>query len=144
MRLIIDANILFAALIKDSLTAKILVDDKIQFYAPEFLFEEFAKYEDYILKKTQRTKKDFEEFYNLLKQKIIIVSKEEIDPFLNKAKEISPDPKDTVYLALSLSINTAFWSNDRKLKENQNLVEILTTVKIIEKINKLKDDMKIF
>jgi predicted nucleic acid-binding protein len=42
MRLIVDANILFSALIKDSSTAKILVDDRLKFYAPEFLFEEFA------------------------------------------------------------------------------------------------------
>ena len=58
MRLIVDANILFSALIKDSSTAKILVDDKFKLYAPEFLFEEFAKYEDYILKKTNRTKEN--------------------------------------------------------------------------------------
>ena len=44
MRLIIDANILFSALIKDSSTAKLLIDDKLKLYAPEFLFEEFAKY----------------------------------------------------------------------------------------------------
>jgi predicted nucleic acid-binding protein len=53
MRLFVDANILFSALIKDSLTAKILVDDRLKLYTPEFLFEEFAKYEDYILKKTK-------------------------------------------------------------------------------------------
>ena len=85
MRLIIDANILFSALIKDSLTAKILVDDRLQLYAPEFLFEEFAKYEDYILKKTKRTKNFFKAFYTLLKQKILIIPKEEIDPHLNRA-----------------------------------------------------------
>jgi len=49
MRLIIDANVLFAALIKDSSTAQLLINDKLQFFAQEFLFEEFAKYEDYIL-----------------------------------------------------------------------------------------------
>ena len=48
MRLIIDANVLFAALIKDSSTAQLLISDKLKFFAPEFLFEEFAKYEDYI------------------------------------------------------------------------------------------------
>jgi len=50
MRLIVDANILFAALIKDSSTAQLLVNVELKFYAPEFLFEEFAKYEDYLLK----------------------------------------------------------------------------------------------
>jgi len=39
MRLVIDANVLFAALIKDSSTAQLLINDKLQFFAPEFLFE---------------------------------------------------------------------------------------------------------
>ena len=138
MRLIVDANILFSALIKDSSTAKILVDDKFKLYAPEFLFEEFAKYEDYILKKTNRTKENFEAFYNFLKQKILIIPKKEIDPYVNKAKEISPDPKDTVYLALSLAIDTVFWSNDKDLKEKQDLVKILTTEEIIKTLSRSK------
>ncbi|TFG19125.1 MAG: hypothetical protein EU529_16665 [Promethearchaeota archaeon] len=49
MRLVINANILFAALIKNSLTVKLLLNNKLKFYAPEFLFEEFAKYKDYLL-----------------------------------------------------------------------------------------------
>jgi len=138
MRLIVDANILFSALIKDSSTAKILVDDKFKLYAPEFLFEEFAKYEDYILKKTNRTKENFEAFYNLLKQKILIIPKKEIGPYVNKAKEISPDPKDTVYLALSLAIDTIFWSNDKNSKEKQDLVKILTTEEIIKTLSRSK------
>ena len=142
MRLIVDANILFSALIKDSSTAKILVDDKFKLYAPEFLFEEFAKYEDYILKKTNRTKENFEAFYNFLKQKILIIPKKEIDPYVNKAKEISPDPKDTVYLALSLAIDTVFWSNDKDLKEKQDLVKILTTEEIIKKLSRLKREIE--
>ena len=140
MRLIIDANVLFAALIKDSSTAQLLISDKFKFFAPEFLFEEFAKYEDYILKKTHRTKENFKEFYNLLKQKITIISKDEIDPFLEQAEEISPDPKDTVYLALCLAINSNFWSNDKELKEKQDLVEVLTTEEIINKVSSLKDE----
>ena len=44
MELVIDANILFAALIKKSGTSEILFKHKI--YAPEFIFEEFKKYKD--------------------------------------------------------------------------------------------------
>ena len=140
MRLVIDANILFAALIKDSSTTQLLINDNLQLFAPEFLFEEFAKYKDYILKKTHRAKENFKEFYNLLEQKITIISKDVIDPFLEQADEISPDPKDTVYLALCLAINSDFWSNDKKLKEKQDLVEILTTEEIINKVSSIKDE----
>ncbi|MHA1273981.1 MAG: PIN domain-containing protein [Promethearchaeota archaeon] len=138
MRIVIDANILFAALIKNSLTAKLLISEPLQFFAPEFLFEEFAKYEDFILKKTHRTKDDFKDFYNVLKENITIIPKTKIDPFLEKAQEISPDPKDTVYLALCLAINSDLWSNDKKLKEQQSLINILSTEDILNKVKFLK------
>ena len=70
----------------------------------------------------------------------MLAPKDEIDPFLEQAEEISPDPKDTVYLALCLAINSNFWSNDKKLKENQDLVEVLTTEEIINKVSSLKDE----
>ena len=66
MKLVIDANILFAALIKEGPTAELLISDKLQLFAPEFLFTEFSKYEELILKKTHRTKEEFNEFLELL------------------------------------------------------------------------------
>ncbi|TXT53231.1 MAG: putative nucleotide-binding protein, containing PIN domain [Promethearchaeota archaeon] len=51
MKLVVDANILFAGLIKDGKTAELLTSDRLQLLAPQFLFEEFAKYEELILKK---------------------------------------------------------------------------------------------
>jgi len=43
-RLVIDANIILSALIKDSTTRKILIGSAIDFYAPEYLIEEVEKY----------------------------------------------------------------------------------------------------
>ena len=62
MKLVIDANVLFASLIRPSLTAQLLFDEKITLYAPEFLMEEFKKYEKMILEKTSRTNEEFNEF----------------------------------------------------------------------------------
>ena len=127
MRLVVDANILFAALIKDGLTAELLISDKLQLHTSQFLFTEFAKYEELILKKTHRSKEEFTQFLDLLKELIIIVPKKEILPFIEKVKKISPDPKDTTYLALALAIKTSIWSNDKKLKLEQDMIEVIIT-----------------
>ena len=50
----------------------------------------------------------------------------------------SPDPKDSAYLALALALKSAVWSNDKKLKEEQNHVKVLSTEDLINKINILK------
>lgn len=138
MKLVIDANILFAALIKEGLTAELLISDKLQLFALEFLFIEFAKYEDLILNKTHRSREEFNQFLNLLKEQITIIPKEEIISFIAKAEKISPDPKDIVYLALAFALKANIWSNDKKLKKDQKEITVLSTLELIEKTNFLK------
>lgn len=138
MKLIVDANILFASLIKEGVTAELLISDKLQLFAPEFLFEEFSKYEQLILAKTRRSKKEFNQFLDLLKEQITIISKTIIKPYFNEAARISPDPKDTVYFALALAIKASIWSNDKDLKEKQNLIKIYTTKELIDEVDLIK------
>jgi len=138
MKLVVDANILFAALIKEGSTAELLISDKLQLFAPEFLFTEFAKYEELILKKTHRSHEEFNQFLDLLKEQITIIPKKEIIPFMDKAEKISPDPKDIVYLALAFALKSNIWSNDKKLKQGQEEITVFSTEELIEKTDFLK------
>jgi len=138
MKLVVDANILFAALIKEGSTAELLISDKLQLFAPEFLFTEFVKYEELILKKTHRSREEFNQFLDLLKEQITIIPKKEIIPLINKAEKISPDTKDTVYLALAFALKSNIWSNDKRLKQGQEKITILSTEELIEKTDLLK------
>ena len=122
MRLIVDANILFSALMKNSLTAKLIFEEDLLLSTPDFIITEFLKYEGLILKKTHRTKEEFIQIMHLLKEVITIIPKEEYSQFIEKAEKFSPDKKDVLYLALALKLKCAVWSNDKKLK-NQNTIE---------------------
>ena len=44
MRLVIDTNIIFSALIKDSITRRILLISKYDFFIPEYVFIEIQKH----------------------------------------------------------------------------------------------------
>jgi len=65
MELVIDANILFAALIKKSGTSEMLF--KHTLYAPEFIFIEFQKYKEELKAKTHRSEEDFNELFDVIK-----------------------------------------------------------------------------
>ncbi|MBU0535516.1 MAG: hypothetical protein KKE20_01020 [Nanoarchaeota archaeon] len=67
MDLVIDANILFSALIKDSLTAELIFEENLRLYAPEFFIQEFMKYEDLILCKMHRSRDKYIEILHCLK-----------------------------------------------------------------------------
>jgi len=138
VKLIVDANILFAALIKEGVTAELLISDKLQLFAPEYLFEEFSKYEQLILDKTYRSEKDFNRILELLKEQITTISKTEITPYIDEIVDISPDPKDTVYLALAFAIKASIWSNDKELKEKQNVIKVWTTAELINEVDLVK------
>lgn len=138
MKLIVDANILFSALIKDGLTAELLISDKLQLFAPEFLFTEYTKYKDLILRKTHRNEEEFNNFLEILKDQIFIVPKKEIMPFMDEADKISPDPKDTVYFALAIALKSNIWSNDKKLKQSQTKINVCSTEELLKKTKLIK------
>jgi|SRR3989338_4103513 len=131
MNLVADANVLFAALIKEGKTIEILLNPFFNFHAPEFLFEEFNKYKNEILRKTYRSESQFLEILEIMKNIINIIPKEEYLDRVNPAEEISPDENDTDYFALALKLNCAIWSNDKRLKE-QNKVKIYSTEELVE------------
>jgi len=132
MDLVIDANVLFSVLIKHSVTEKLLFEEDLHFFAPEFLFEEFEKYNDLILKKTERTKEEFNKLLNILKQKIKVIPNEETEEFIIEARKICPDKKDIDYFALALKLKCPLWSNDKALKIKQKVIIVYPTEELIK------------
>lgn len=131
MELIVDANILFSALIKDGFTAKLFFNERLRLYTSEFIFEEFSKYEELILKKTKRTPEEFTEIMTILREKITVIPEEDYASFVKKSEEISPDEKDVAYIALAMKLKCALWSNDKALKE-QDFIKVYSSSEVKE------------
>ena len=127
MDLVIDANVLFSVLIKRGKTEEIIFETDLRLFSPEFIFEEFDKYKEKILGKTERTDEEFNHLLKILKKKIITIPNEETEKYISEATKISPDKKDVDYLALALKIKCAIWSQDKALKEKQNKVQVYST-----------------
>ncbi len=121
MDLVVDANILFAALIKNSFSYSFLFSGKFHLFTPEYIFTEFEKHKEEILEKTERTTEDFFRLLEILKRRIILVPHEELVLYVEEAEKITPDPNDMVYFALALKLNCAIWSNDKKLTEQDKI-----------------------
>ncbi len=134
MDLIIDANILFAALIKEGKTIELLFNEDTHLFAPEFLLVEFTNHKEEILKKTKRTEEEFNDILEILKNIIAIIPKEEFEEFLKEAETISQDKNDVQYIALALKLRLPIWSNDKDLKQ-QNKIIIYHTHDLIKIFN---------
>lgn len=133
MDVVVDANILFSAAITDSKTSELVLRDDLSLYAPEYLFEEFEKYEDTLLEKTHREPDDFESFVRILKRHITLVPEEEFTDELDEARSFCPDPGDVPYLALARYLNAPVWTDDKELRE-QDVIDILTTSELVDAV----------
>src|SRR3989344_1583056 len=126
MELVLDANILFSALIRDSHTRHFLLFSGHSFYTPEFVFEEINDHMDEIKEKTMVSEPEIKEILgNIIAfGGIKIIPLDELKSHRDEAKRISPDPKDGHYIALPLKRKCAIWSNDRELKLKQDSVKV--------------------
>ena len=127
MDLIIDANILFAALITEGLSSELLFREDFQLYAPDYLFSEFEKYREYLKRKTRRSNDDFDELLEVLTRRISLIPIDEIQSYIGEAVKISPDVKDVPYVALALKLHIPIWSNDKALKRDLDSIIVYNT-----------------
>jgi len=133
VKVVVDANILFSALIKDSITQRLFFEESLEIYAPEYLFEEFAEHREEILQKSHRSEAEFWKVMAVLKSKISVVPFSECERFMKRARGVSPDKDDVIYFAVAFAIRGAIWSNDKNLK-CQKAVQILNTGEIARRI----------
>lgn len=131
MKLVVDANILFAAAVKSGATAELIFSEALELLAPEFIFEEFEKYKELLVEKSHSSIEEFDIIVSILSERVKAVPRDEFSDLFDKAESISPDPKDVPYLALALKSNCAIWSNDKRLKE-QSKVPIFSTKELLE------------
>lgn len=86
MDLVIDANVLFSVLIKESFAHDLLFSSSFHLFTPEYIFAELEKHKDEILKKTKRTDEDFFRLLEILKRRIVIVLLKNLFLMLMKQK----------------------------------------------------------
>src|SRR3989338_1694651 len=132
MDLVVDANVLFSILIKSGKTEELMLETDLHLLCPEFIFDEFEKYKDEILEKTKRTKKEYDDVFDVIKVKIKTIPNEETEKYMDEARRICPDKKDVDYFALALKMKCAVWSNDKPIKNKQNEVRIYNTEELVK------------
>jgi predicted nucleic acid-binding protein len=136
MNIIVDSNILFSALIKDSLTRRLILEYDGYFLCPSKTIQEFEKYYDIIIEKSELDIPKFNVVMESLFSKLTLVQDHVLFPYIPKSlallKDIDID--DFLFIACALAYpDSILWSNDKALKK-QNVVQILNTQEIIEKL----------
>ncbi len=136
MNLIVDANILFSALLKDGGTRKLWFNPDFVLIAPAQLLVEFSKYQSELRTRFDGTDEEFEEWLNRMLAQVRFVSNEELGPFLPAAQSLIHDPKDWLYLACALKEDAIIWSQDKGFSE-QKRIKVKNTNELMEEFGGL-------
>jgi predicted nucleic acid-binding protein len=130
---VIDSNVLFSALIKDSLTRRLIIEMDAPLLFPEYIFVEFERHRDLLMRKSKLSRSTFNTLVSILLSDVIIVPHESIKPYLPEAKRIidAIDPDDAIFIACVLAHpGSVLWSDDARLKR-QSEVKMLSTSEVL-------------
>ena len=136
MKVTVDANILFSAVIMKGNTRMIWFNLGLELYSPIFIFDEFQKYRNYLFEKSKLNTEEFLSVSNKIFSRTTFVSDENLKPFMPAAASLVSDEKDWLYVACALKEDTAIWSNDKGFK-NQRRIKVYTTTEMIKEFGLL-------
>ena len=111
----VDTSIIFAALLRDSTTRRILLSAPVDFFTPEYCFEEIKEHMDEICKRNGLSGEANQEILRILRRHIHLIRHGELSDSLDDADEIMAgiDPDDSVFLAAALAVRCdGIWTED--------------------------------
>jgi len=137
MRIMLDANIILSALMKNGITRKILLSKEIEFYTIQYTLEEVLKYNALIKRKSGLNDHELTIILDTIFENIKIIPIKNVKSNFKKAFEVMKniDPKDAPILAGAMSIpNDGLWTNDEHLKQ-QKLNKTIGTKELLSIIS---------
>jgi predicted nucleic acid-binding protein len=146
--IIVDTNIIFSALVKDSICRKILLSPYFEFYIPEFAIEEIEKHTPLIQKKTGLQAKELRTLMSGILEGIKVVPKDDFEKFLEKSIKVmrNIDVNDAPFLALAAPFlalalsfdNNGIWSEDAHFQK-QYSVKVWTTEEMVRIFREIQE-----
>ena len=124
MMLVVDAEVIFAALIGRGFTLdmiKILTDNDFKLISPEYVFEEIYKRKNKIVRFSGLNEVEIDFVLNIIFEKIDVIPKNEYIKYIDDARRLSPHKRDVPYFALALAKNASIWSNEKSFKKQEKI-----------------------
>lgn len=139
MRLIVDANIIFSALMRDSTTRRILLLPQFELYVPEYVKVEIEGHLPELVKRSGLKEEDLRKALDIVFSNITFIGLEGLEEEIRGAYDIMKDidEDDTPYLALYLAIrNDGIWTQDPHFQMVRK-VEVWSTLDLLVLVDDL-------
>lgn len=131
--IVVDANIAFAAFIRDGATREIILDRDLDLRTPPWLWDEVAGRYDWLLGKSHLSRPALDELLRQIRDRIVDIPAAAIEARRDEALGLVPESgrKDAPYVAAVLAVDGILWTHDAKLAEEAP-VETITTARLLD------------
>ena len=126
--LVIDANIVMTALLRDGATRHLLLSSRLDLHAPETLWGELERNRPYLFAKSGATDAAYRLLFDLLRSKIKGVPVEVLRENIQKARaRLHPKgASDAPYLAAAIAIRGTLWTHDKRFSRSARVPAVVT------------------
>jgi predicted nucleic acid-binding protein len=148
MKIIVDSNIIFSALLRTDTTFGQIIfnsDGLFEFYSPQYMREEIQRHWGKLIKISKLTEQQLSESYYTLLTKISFINEEIIPQKIwEDAESISLDidVDDSDFIALTKYLKGKLWTGDKILYDglkNRGFKQVLNTTEIAKLWSKEKN-----
>ena len=118
MRLVVDTNIAYSALLKSSRIHRLLItEQRLEPHAPKVLLDEIEKHIPRIRRYTGFTVRELRVIWEILVERIKIHREEEYTDEMEEAMNLlrNVDLSDAPFIALAMHLDTPLWTGDKAL-----------------------------
>ncbi|HEX9710581.1 MAG TPA: PIN domain-containing protein [Candidatus Thermoplasmatota archaeon] len=129
---VVDANVLFGALLRDGTTRHLLLYGGLALHTPSHIWSEFERNRTYLLKKSRATDAAFSLLLDSLRDRIADVPLTLIRERMEEATENlgSTGSLDAPYVAAALALGATLWTQDKELKRKAP-VPVVSTADVV-------------
>lgn len=138
MRLVVDSNIVFAALLRDGVARGLLIESPFDLLSPEWMLVEIRSHGAEIARRAHLMPEELDVLLALVTERLEIVARTEYEATLGEARTRiqGSDPGDVPFLALALSRSCdGIWTQNTRDFENGG-VSLWTTKRVVDWVRK--------
>jgi predicted nucleic acid-binding protein len=123
MKLIVNTNRIIAALVRDSMSRKILFHSDAEFLGIRFSDAEIGRHKAVILEKAAINEEEFNRILGKINSQIVFLDDELILLHMEEAERIMSgiDPDDAPFIAAALATGANIWSDDAHFSRQKKI-----------------------
>lgn len=105
MKLVVDANVVISAIVRDSVARRLLFHPGLVLYSPAYLFDELEEHRQEIMKKAGLDEQGFTKFIDAIGRVITVLPVTAYAAYVEDAKSVLDDVDDLPYAACAIVLS---------------------------------------